>query len=84
MSSEEFMFPSSGWPVFLGAGLMLGGITVASAQRRAHLIWFLPVLLLGAPRWLLFAAPAVACLASSPLAGYVTLVAVCELTGDCP
>ncbi len=23
-------------------------------------------------------------LASSPLAGYVTIVAVCELTGECP
>ena len=131
MSSENFMLLSSGWPVFLGAGLLLGGITVASVQRRAHLMWFLPVLLLaaiafvlvtgggdsalllapdqlgigvvavapavtfafvvswgllalGAPSWLLFAAPAVACLASSPLAGYVTLVAVCELTGECP
>jgi len=77
VSSEGFMLLSSGWPMLLGAGLLLGGITVASAQRRAHLMWFLPMLLLAAT-------PAVACLASSPLAGYVTLVAVCELTGEWP
>jgi len=131
MRSDVFMGLSSGWPVLLCAGLLLGGITVASVDRRAHLMWFLPVLLLtaisfvlvtgggdsalivapdqlgigvvavapavtvaflvswsllrlGAPRWLLFTAPALACLAGSPLAGFVTVVAVCELTGECP
>ncbi len=130
MTSDFFIGLSSGWPVLLCAGLLLGGITVASARRHAHLMWFLPVLLLaaiafvlvtgggdsalilapdqlgigvvavapavtvaflvawsllrlGAPRWLLFAGPALACLAGSPLAGFVTVVAVCELTGEC-
>jgi hypothetical protein len=36
-----------------------------------------------APGWLLVGAPALACLISSPLAGYVALVTICELTGDC-
>jgi hypothetical protein len=37
VNSEVFMGLSSGWPVFLCAGLLLGGITVASTDRRAHL-----------------------------------------------
>ena len=41
------------------------------------------VLRFRAPDWILVGAPAVACLLSSPLVGYVALTAVCELTGDC-
>ena len=41
------------------------------------------VLRFRAPDWILVGAPAVVCLLSSPLVGYVALTAVCELTGDC-
>ena len=34
--------------MLLGTGLLLGGIAVSSRRRRAHLMWFLPVLLLAA------------------------------------
>lgn len=36
-----------------------------------------------APNWLLVGAPTIACLVSSPLVGYIALVVICELTGDC-
>lgn len=131
MTLERVIALSYGWPVLLCAGVVLGCITVSSASRRAHLLWFLPVLLvaaiafvfisggagrvlivapeqlgigvvalfpgvavafilawamlaLQAPKGWLAAAPALACLASSPLAGYVALLAVCELIGECP
>lgn len=48
MSLDHVMRLSSGWPVLLGAGLMLGCITVWSTEWRAHLVGFLPVLLLAA------------------------------------
>lgn len=130
MSQELLVKLSSGWPVLLCTGLLLGYVTLWAAERRRHLVWFFPVLLLAAiafilvtggaasvpllapeqlgvgvvavvpavafafaaawwvlriraSSWLLVGAPAIACLVSSPLVGYVALAAVCELTGDC-
>ena len=130
MSLERLWILSSGWPVLLCAGLVLGFITVWSKKQRTHLAWFLPVLLLASVafvlltgeadsvlilvpeqlgigvvalfpgvllsflaawcvlelrtrNWLLVAAPALVCVASAPLAGYVASVAVCELISDC-
>jgi hypothetical protein len=130
MNLERIIMLSSGWPVLLCTGIVLGGITAWSVRRRANLLWFLPVLLvaavifafvtgsagrvlilvpeqlgigivalfpgvavafllawwmlnLQAPKWLLVAGPAMACLASSPVAGYLSLVAVCELIKEC-
>lgn len=37
-----------------------------------------------APGWLLMGAPTMVCLLSSPLAGYIAMLTICELTGDCP
>lgn len=131
MNLHELVVLSYGWPVLLCTGLMLGGITLWSAGPGAHLLWFLPVMLLAAiafallsgdaasvlilaperlgigviailpavafsflaawtllriraKNWLLVVAPAMVCLACTPLAGYVARVAVCELTGECP
>jgi len=39
---------------------------------------------LGANDLWLFSAPLMICLLSTPLAGYLARLAVCELTGDCP
>lgn len=122
---------SSGWPVLLCAGLLLGLITLCSTRQRAHLLWFLPTMLLtaigfllvtgeaanvlilaperlgigviavlpsvvcaffaawcalrlGAANWMLVGAPAMACLVTTPLAGYLARAAVCELVGECP
>lgn len=36
-----------------------------------------------APGWLLVVAPAMTCVLSSPIVGYVAVVTICELTGDC-
>lgn len=131
MNLDDFMALSDGWPVLLCLGLVLGAITSWSAERRAQLIWFLPVLLLAAitfvfvtgeaasvlilaperlgigvtallpavifsfvvawwllhfraKNWILVAAPTMVCLASTPLAGYLARLAVCELVGECP
>jgi hypothetical protein len=131
MGFDELMTLSGGWPVLLCMGLMLGCITVWSVDQRAHLLWFLPMMLLAAisfvffsaeaasvlilaperlgigviallpavtiafaaswallslraKTWLLVAVPAMVCLVSTPLAGYVARVAVCDLVGDCP
>ncbi len=43
-----------GWPVLALAGVMLGCVTMVSARRRAHLAWFLPVLLFAALLFVLF------------------------------
>lgn len=130
MSGELGIELSSGWPVLLGTGVLLGYVTLWAVERRRHLLWFFPVLLIAAvayiqiaggtvstpilapeqlgigvvavipavaitfavawcllhyraPNWLLVGGPAVACLASTPLVGFVALAAVCELTGDC-
>lgn len=121
---------SGGWPVLLCAGVLLGFIALRARERRAHLLWYFPVLLLAAityvlltggapgipvftseqlgigvvalipavlssfvvawyalefqaPAWLLGLGPALACLLSAPLVGYVASLAVCELTGEC-
>lgn len=131
VSFDELIILSAAWPVLLCAGLLLGGISMWSVQRRVHLLWFLPTLLLAAiafvlvtseaanvlilaperlgigvialfpavvlsfmvvwcllrfraKGWLLFSAPAMLCLLSAPLAGFLARVAVCELVGDCP
>jgi hypothetical protein len=65
-------------PVQLGVGI----IAVAPAFLCAFIAAVL-VLWLHAPLWLLWAAPATACLLSAPLVGFATLSAVCILTGDC-
>jgi hypothetical protein len=130
VSLELFLELNSGWPVLFGTGLLLGYITLLAAERRRHLVWFLPVLLLaaigyvlvtdfptstplvaperlgigvvavfpavalsfaaawsvirvGAPGWVLVGAPAVTCLMSSPVVGYIAFATICELTGDC-
>ena len=130
MSHDLFVRLNAGWPVLLVAGVVLGLVTLWATERRRHLLWFLPVLLMAAiafvliaggtvstpllaaetlgigivavlpavvitlvvsffvlhyraPNWLVVGAPALACLVSSPIVGYVALVVVCELTGDC-
>lgn len=131
MSFGDIAQASTGWPVLVGTGLLLGCITMMSVKRRAHLAWFLPVLLVaaityvfviddatnvlilaperlgigvmalfpavafsfvgawwlirfGAADWVLVGAPLIICLLSTPLAGFLVRLAVCELTGDCP
>jgi hypothetical protein len=131
MSLVDFMTLSYGWPVLLFTGLLLGFITVWAVSRRAHLLWYLPVLLVaaiafvlitgeaasvlilaperlgigvfallpsvglsfvlawyllrfGAKNGFLVVVPVVVCLASTPLAGYIARVAICELIGECP
>jgi len=66
-------------PERLGIGViaLLPAVTVSFLAA-----WGL--LRIQARSWLLVAAPAVICFVSTPLAGYVARVAVCELVGECP
>jgi len=130
LSVDELMLLAVGWPVLLCTGIVLGFIALRARERRAHLLWYFPVLLFAAlafllltggapgisffaseqlgvgvvavipavlssfivawyalefraPAWLLALGPAVACLISAPVVGYVASLAVCELTGEC-
>jgi hypothetical protein len=65
-------------PVQLGVGLVALAPAFSLALAAAAIS-----LSLRAPCWLLWVAPASACLLSAPLVGYAALVAVCGLTGDC-
>jgi len=69
-------------PILAPEQLGIGVVAVAPAFALSFAAAWL-VLHFRAPRWLLFTAPTLACLAASPLAGYVALIAICELTGDC-
>lgn len=66
-------------PERLGIGViaLLPAITFSFAAA-----WIL--LGIRAKTWALAAAPAIVCLLSTPLAGYIARVAVCELVGECP
>lgn len=66
-------------PEKLGVGVVAMAVPVAVSLAVAA--W---VLHLRAPHWVLVAAPALACLLCTPIAGYVGLLTICELTGDCP
>ena len=66
-------------PEKLGVGVVAMAIPVAVALGVA--LW---VLRARARRWILVAAPALACFLCTPVAGYVAVVTICELTGDCP
>ena len=65
-------------PEKLGVGVVSMAIPVAVSFVVS--LWVLHV---RARRWVLVAAPALACLACTPIAGYVGLLTICELTGDC-
>lgn len=45
MSRDTIVSLSAGWPVLLCAGVLLGYVTLRAAERRAHLLWYFPVLL---------------------------------------
>ena len=70
-------------PLLAPEQLGIGVVAVAPAIAISFAVAMI-VLHFRAPGWLLFAAPALACLMASPLAGYVAQIAICELTGDCP
>jgi len=65
-------------PEKLGVGVVAMSIPVAVSFAVA--CWVLHV---RAPRWILVAAPALSCLLCTPIAGYVGILTICELTGDC-
>lgn len=65
-------------PEKLGVGVVSMAIPIAVSFVVS--LWVLHV---RARRWALVAAPALACLACTPIAGYVGLLTICELTGDC-
>ena len=65
-------------PEKLGVGVVAMAIPVVVALGAA--LWVLGV---RARRWVLVAAPAIACFLCTPVAGYVAMVTICELTGDC-
>ena len=49
MNRETLLSLSAGWPVLLCTGFLLGYIALRAAERRAHLLWYFPVLLVAAP-----------------------------------
>ena len=53
MNRETLMSLSAGWPVLLCTGFLLGYITLRAAERRAHLLWYFPVLLIAAIAYVL-------------------------------
>lgn len=65
-------------PEKLGVGVVAMAAPVAISFAAA-----LVVLHMRAPKWVLVSAPALACILSTPLAGFVASVTICELTGDC-
>ena len=77
MSAETLMSLAVGWPVLLCTGTVLGYITLRARERRAHLLWYLPVLLFAAIAYLLLTggAPGISIYASEQLGvGVVALV----------
>lgn len=69
-------------PLLAAEQLGIGVVAVAPAIAIAFVVAWC-ALRYRAPGWLLVTGPATACLVSSPLVGYIALVAICELTGDC-
>ncbi len=69
-------------PMLASEQLGVGVVALIPAAALSFVVAWC-VLQFSAPTWLLVGAPAIACLVSSPLVGYVALVAVCELTSDC-
>lgn len=65
-------------PEKLGVGVVAMAIPIAVSFVVA--LWVLHV---RAQRWVLIAAPALACLLCTPIAGYMGILTICELTGDC-
>ena len=66
-------------PERLGIGViaLLPAVMLAFAAA-----WW--ALRLEARNWVLVGAPAVACIVTTPLVGYIVRAAVCELVGECP
>jgi hypothetical protein len=69
-------------PLLAAEQLGIGVVAVIPAVALAFAVAWCG-LRYRAPGWLLVAGPAAVCLVSSPLVGYIALVAICELTGDC-
>ena len=69
-------------PVLAPETLGIGVVAILPAVAFSFVVAWC-VLHYRAPSWLIVGAPALACLVSSPIVGYVALVAICELTGDC-
>lgn len=69
-------------PLLAAETLGIGIVAVFPAVAIAFVVACL-VLHYRAPAWMLFCAPAIACLLSTPIVGYVARFVVCELTGDC-
>lgn len=77
MSIDRLISLSGGWPVLLLTGIALGYITVRAQERRAHLLWFFPVLLFSALAFLLLTggAPGISFFAPEQLGvGVVALI----------
>ena len=66
-------------PERLGIGViaLLPGVALAFAAAWCALRF-------EAGNWVLVSAPAVACIVTTPLVGYIVRAAVCELVGECP
>ena len=66
-------------PERLGIGViaLIPAVTLAFAAAWCALRF-------EAGNWVLVGAPAVACIATTPLVGYIVRAAVCELVGECP
>ena len=66
-------------PERLGIGViaLLPAVTLAFAAAWCALRF-------EARNWVLVGAPAVACIVTTPLVGYIVRAAVCELVGECP
>ena len=69
-------------PLVAPERLGIGVVAVLPAVALAFAVAW-GAIRLRAPGWLLVGAPAVTCLLSSPLVGFVAVVTICELTGDC-
>jgi hypothetical protein len=69
-------------PLLASEQLGIGVVAVIPAVALSFAVAWC-VLHYRAPNWVLVGAPAIACLVSSPLVGYIALVVICELTGDC-
>lgn len=69
-------------PIWASEQLGIGVVAVIPAVAASFVVAWC-ALKLRAPSWVLVVAPLLACVASSPVVGYVALLAVCELTGEC-
>lgn len=69
-------------PFWASEQLGIGVVAVVPAVALSFVVaWY--ALEFRAPSWFLVGGPIVACLLSAPAVGYVALLAICELTGEC-